>query len=474
MKKVVLPFLLSAPLFSSEVANSFTEIFEKGKGSGEWRTFYVTRDRHGSYGDKQNDTSGLATGGHLKFETAPFYGLNLGFALYSTNALINPKTGDKNIDPSLYGDDKDGYSILGEAYLQYGSPTGNLYKFGRQKLNTPLAGSDDARMLPNLFEAYLFQTKHVPDSTLTLAHVTKFAAGSFSNIYWDLSGNVGANGITGKGFMVLSSGYGLNNDSGKFMNMGHYAVNQDTDGVSVFGLENKSIPNTTIKLWNYHAYDILNATYGQIDHSVKLGDDLSAFISGQMIMESSIGDEIAGTIDSQYYAGKVGLKSKRFVAYGAYSAVPTKNERKADGSIDNIGAIITPWGGIPAYTQGMVTRHQFFADTTAMKLAGTFKFKEDFDLPLSLTGYYIVFDTNDDDNFHQIGGGQHKTNWKTKEAGFDAIYKPSKNVMYRLRYNSPRDFVFVTSDNGTPDDKSDDKAETIHWDELRFIISYKF
>jgi imipenem/basic amino acid-specific outer membrane pore len=460
MKKSILPLLVSAPLFSGEVANNFSEIFEKGKGSGEWRTFYITRDRHGTYGDKQDDTNGLASGGHLKFETAPYYGLNLGFAIYSTNPVINAKTGKKNIDPSLYGDDKDGYSILGEAYLQYGSATGNLYKIGRQKLNTPLAGTDDARMLPNLFEAYLFQTKHIPDSTLVLAHATKFAAGSFSNIYWDLSGNAGANGITGKGYMTLSSGYGLNNDSGKFMNMGHYAVNQDTDGVSILGFENKSIPNTTIKLWNYYASDILNATYGQIDHSMKVGDDLTAFVSGQMIIESSVGDEFAGVIDSQYYAGKIGLKSKRFTAYGAYSAVPTKNEN------GDIGAIITPWGGIPAYTQGMVTRHQFFADTTAAKVAGTIKFKEDFGLPLSLTGYYIVFDTTDEEGKHKIGGGStYKKNWIAKESGFDAIYKPSKNIMYRLRYNAPRDFVFVSVD---------DKTETIHWDELRFIISYKF
>ena len=47
-----------------------------------------------------------------------------------------------------------------------------------------------------------------------------------------------------------------------------------------------------------------------------------------------------------------------------------------DDTVTNGGNVITPWGGMPAYTQGMVTRHQFFANTDAWKVAAVYNLKE--------------------------------------------------------------------------------------------------
>ena len=44
------------------------------------------------------------------------------------------------------------YAFIGQAYLNYKYENTN-FKGGRMRLDTPLAGADDARMLPNLFEA---------------------------------------------------------------------------------------------------------------------------------------------------------------------------------------------------------------------------------------------------------------------------------------------------------------------------------
>ena len=79
--------------------------------------------------------------------------------------------------------------ILVKPILQYkyGNTT---FKAGRQKLDTPLAGPDDARMLPSLFEAYVLSNTDIKDTTLIAAHVTKFAAGTFANGY-DAGGVLG-------------------------------------------------------------------------------------------------------------------------------------------------------------------------------------------------------------------------------------------------------------------------------------------
>ena len=111
---------------------------------------------------------------------------------------------------------------------------------------------------------------------------------------------------------------------------------------------------------------------------------------------------------------------------------------------------ITPWGGMPAFTQGMVTRHMFLAGTKTTKVAATYNFKEH-GLNLSATGYYTSFDMDNNSGF-----GTERT---AAEPGFDVKYYPSavKNLQLRLRGNFPDDF-----------------GNNRDWDEYRFIASYKF
>ncbi|MBD3797473.1 MAG: porin, partial [Campylobacterales bacterium] len=111
-------------------------------------------------------------------------------------------------------------------------------------------------------------------------------------------------------------------------------------------------------------------------------------------------------------------------------------------------------GGMPAYTQGMVTRHQFMAGTKAAKIAGTYNFKE-MGTNLSTTLYYASFDMDENSGY-----GIART---ATEAGFDAIYYPEmvKNLQLRLRGNFPRKFAESASgDTG--------------WNEYRFIVNYNF
>ncbi|CAA6802517.1 MAG: FIG01144323: hypothetical protein [uncultured Sulfurovum sp.] len=431
--------MVAIALLSSDVvaADNFGEAFEEGKVSGQLRTFYIDRSYDGT---TVNNRNSLATGGNLGFETAAVRGLSAGIKFYSTNAIdihAGPMS-TRNDDPSLFGDGFASYSMLGEAYFNFKGENTNV-KIGRQKLDTPLAGSDDARMLPNLFEAAVVSNTGLEDTTLIGAHVTRESVGTFGNVY------------TTAGELSLQSGYGLGYKSGtngNFSDVGAIALGAtgaDTLGATVGAVIYKGIDGLTLQAWDYYVHDILNAVYLQGDYGFGLGS-LKMKVSGQAISQSEVGDKLAEEVDSKYVAAKLGTSIGDLSAYAAYSTTGSNN-----GSLSN-GGIITPWGGIPAFTQGMVTRHMFFADTDTTKVAGTYNFK-DLGADVKATAYYTSFDIGAKNSYKN---GQA---WTAKESGFDIQYNPAniKNLNLRVRANYPTDF-----------------APGLDWSEYRLIANYNF
>ncbi|MBU1883160.1 OprD family porin [bacterium] len=424
-------------------AEDLSSMFSEGKTSGQIRMFSIDRKYQGSAGTTTHRNA-TALGGNVKFETADYKGLSFGTAFYTTNRIASSPTRDA----TLFGTNSEGYSILGEAYLQYKN-SNTTFKGGRQKLDTPLAGSDDARMLPNLFEAYLLINTDIPNTTLIAGHVTKFAQGTFGRAY---SASSAANQL-----LSVTSGYSYSdpqNQVGDFVNMGTYAINQKTDGVSVASATYAPNKNIKVQLWDYYAYDILNAVYGQADASwtCLLTDKVHPFFSAQFIQENEVGKKYVGNVDGMYWGAKFGAKVENLTAYIAYSQTGANSSAEASTGLAN--AIITPWGGMPAFTQGMVTRHQFLAGTKAGKVAATYNFK-DLGANVSATAYYTSFDMD-----KNSGYGIART---ATEPGFDIIYNPEvvKNLQLRLRGNFPRKFA----ESGSGD---------TGWDEYRLIANYNF
>ncbi len=442
MKRYIALSAATLGLLSSvniQAADDLGSMFSEGKASGEIRAFYINRDDN----TKTDNQIATAIGGNLKFETAEYKGLSAGVAFYTTNRIL--KGLEKDVigpNTTLLKNDATSYSILGEAYVQYNAKelgTNTTLKIGRQKLNTPLAGADDARMLPSLFEAYLLVNNDIANTTLIAAHVTKFAPGSFANAYD--GGIVGATA----GYTYVAGNTALY--QGEFTNMGTWSVGQATDGVSIVSASYKK-ENIKAQIWDYYAYDILNAIYADasISWTCILNENVKPFAAVQVIKEDSIGDEFAGNIDSTFWGVKVGAKAGAFSAYAAYS-----KQSDADSSATALAnSTITPWGGMPAFTQGMVTRHMFLSGTKATKVAASYNFK-DMGANVSATAYYAQF--NMDAN---SGYGAQRT---AKEPGFDIQYYPAsvENLQLRLRGNFPNEF-----------------GDNRDWDEYRFIASYKF
>lgn len=440
MKNISLSLLTISLLSSSAIAvDNLEDAFKEGKTSGQIRSFYIDRDRSGVIGDTHTDRNALAIGGHLKFETADINGFSLGTAFYSTNGLfgVNGASDDKR-NATLFGEGKEAYSLLGEAYLQYKSGK-TAAKIGRQKLNTPFLGTDDARMLPNLSEALVVRNSDVANTKLFAGHVTKMAYGTFSNAYGQTNNQ-----------LALQSGYGLNNTSNEFKNIGNLTANgKDTAGVSIVSATYTGVPGLKLQAWDYMAHDILNTVYLQGDYGFDAGS-VKMKVSAQGISQSDMGDKLLGSIDSKYVAAKLGASTGALSGYVAYSTTGSNNDTHANSTH---GGIIAAWGGIPAFTQGMVTRHMFFADTDTTKVAATYNFKNT-GADVKATAYHASFDVGSKATVGTANGG-----YTAKESGFDIQYNPAgvKNLNLRLRANYPTDFV-----------------PGLDWSEYRLIANYNF
>ena len=447
MKKNLVMSLVAVGLLSSaHAADDLSSMFKDGNVSGQIRAFYIDRQFEGTKTLHRNAT---ALGGYLKFETADYKGLSFGTAFYTTNEVASSP--DK--DPSLFGKNSDGYSILGEAYVQY-KYDNTTFKGGRQKLDTPLAGSDDARMLPSLFEAYVLTNKDIPNTTLLLAQVTKFAQGSFGRAYY-------ASSLYGPpNLLSATSGYTyqINVDkTGDFLNMGEYAVGKSTDGVTVASATYAPSRNFKAQVWDYYAYDILNAVYGEanVGWNCLLTDKIKPSLSAQVIKENAVGNRYAGDVNSLFAAAKFNVAVGDASAYIAYSEQSKDDSSAVPSGLSALNkATITPWGGMPAYTQGMVTRHQFMAGTKATKVAASYDFKN-LGTNVVASAFYTSFDMD-----KNSGYGIART---ATEPGFDIAYKPAvvKNLELKLRGNFPRNFYETATG-------------PLGWDEYRVIANYNF
>ena len=135
-----------------DTVEKFKHMFSDGKVTGQVRMMYAGYDKKES-GEK--DTYATAIGGGLKYELASLYGFNGGIAFRTSQdlAFATGKQSDGEQNDEL-SSSKGNYTDMSEAYINYKYEDFN-FRAGRQVLDTPLADSDDVRMVPNTFEAYV-------------------------------------------------------------------------------------------------------------------------------------------------------------------------------------------------------------------------------------------------------------------------------------------------------------------------------
>ncbi|NWF66542.1 MAG: outer membrane porin, OprD family, partial [Campylobacterales bacterium] len=236
---------------------------------------------------------------------------------YTTNGLGLNEDDGREVNSLMFNPDGDSFSLLGQAYVSY-KIANTQFKVGRQQIDTPLAGSDDIRMIPNLFEAYLLVNTDVKDTTLIAAHVTKMSGMP------DSSAN-------GSKFESMSDAAGL----------GGIVGNESVTAVAAIYA---GIPNTTIQVWDYYANEMLNAIYADIVYENKATEDLTLTLAGQYYTYKEQGKvkDAGAKVNYNVMGAKIALASEKSgltgtVAYNQVSDDPTSTP------------VFGAWGGYPEY-----------------------------------------------------------------------------------------------------------------------------
>ena len=150
------------------VVDSAKKMFQEAKVSGDIRSIYSSFQN-----DNDTDAYATAVGMQLQYELAKYKGFNAG-VVFTTAHDVNLASGNRDEgkrNEALSGA-KGSYTELTQAYINYEFQGLNL-RVGRQLIDTPLADSDDTRITPNTFEAYV-ATYEIDGFSLMAGHLNSW------------------------------------------------------------------------------------------------------------------------------------------------------------------------------------------------------------------------------------------------------------------------------------------------------------
>jgi len=291
MKKIITLSLISFNLLASQTITSNVEdMFKNGSLTGEIRTL------HSSYtNDNSENSYATAIGGSLNFELANYNGFSGGVE-FRTSQDINLLTGEGDKFNDELSSVNGNYNQLTQAYVSYEYENLKL-RVGRQLLDTPLADSDDIRMISNSFEAY----------------IATYKLNGFSFV----AGNVQRWQGTDAG---LDDGW----------------VKTTKDGVNLGAVlyENDSVE---VNFWYYNVTTVANAIYTDVSTTLELTKELSLDLGLQYLDESELDNS---GVEATIYGLSTGLNYNDFSFSLAYNH-SIKADKKSSFSGFGGGALYT-------------------------------------------------------------------------------------------------------------------------------------
>jgi len=221
-------------------ADGIADAFTNAKVEGQLRVGAIQiKDE---VGEKR---STLALGNNLGIKTAPISGVRLAATFYSTYALFGEDEEGMFLDSN-----RDGYSILGEAYVE-ATVGKTMLKIGRQIVDTPYADSDDVGMVPNTFEGVTLVNQDISDTTLVLAALDKWA-GVDANVPEKFKE------MQGSGDAVLTAGIIYEGIDNTTLQAWHYRLDEANFNYFEAGYENEQFNMAT----QYTDQDNKNRAFG--------------------------------------------------------------------------------------------------------------------------------------------------------------------------------------------------------------------
>lgn len=325
-----------------------------GSLSGMARFYYIFTPSYVKSGREDDyKVDGSAIGGHVKYTSPQFENFGVSSALYYVRDTKLNDTNDPNTMVSagrFFTKDYSDKAVLGELNLFYKEKDHQLIA-GRQRIDSPLT-SAIITFMPNMFEALYYTNSQFDNVEFSLLHIDKMAYGTRAPVEFGLIGE------TTKTAGATQSALEIR---GEFLPIEQQVLantSAHTRGVSGFSLTNNSLKNTTIRVWDFYAYDIINMLY--IDSMYKKSDGFLPYsIGAQYLNVRSVGDNLASSWLDASSATMVGLKfAFDYENISAYIAYNHSGNAK----------VLNPFGGDPAYTSSYFSRNGYRANVDAYKI----------------------------------------------------------------------------------------------------------
>jgi hypothetical protein len=287
-------------LFPLAIMAQETEDEKKhGKFSGQVRSYYMNTFNKGSL----KDFNALAIGAKLKYEYALNDNFNFGIGAYnSTNLGIQDltipdhETGklsryEEGLFDRLNLGNKSIF-ILGELYVDYNIDQ-HAFSLGRMKIKSPLVNPQDGRMIPSLYQGFLYQYGSEKKDHFKVGIFNAVAPRSTGEFY-SIGESIGTYG-TGRDWEG---------------NPAAYADNTESDFLFISNADFKLTDQVSIEAWNYFIDNVSNSLY------IKPKIDITSQVKLEMewLHQNKIG-EGGNAVDSLRYfrsntSDVLGLKVK--------------------------------------------------------------------------------------------------------------------------------------------------------------------
>src|SRR5688572_22860984 len=350
------------------------------------RSYYFDRDK---FDDTQSEA--WALGGSIGLKTGYFRDR---FAFGATGYTSQRLEGDEDKDGTLLlQPGQEGYTVLGEAYVEALLWKGARFTAGRRGFDTPYLNRNDVRMTPNTFSAAVLQG----------------IAGGGDRPEWRY------------GFGYFDEIKERNSE--EFVSMSEDAGAPDgvDEGVWAGGVNYTSGP-FSIGAIDYWSDDIINIFYTEAKYTHALNDKVKLNFGAQYTDQQSVGAKLLTGAD--FDASQWGVKAE--LAWGG-ALFTTAYTSTGDG-----GSTQNPWSGYPGYTSVQVNEYHRTGEDAWMLRAG-YNFKS---VP-GLGVYGLCVDGSDPEGATLYSEDECDVNvqWNVKEG-------PLEGLMLRLRYadierNSP-------------------------------------
>jgi hypothetical protein len=370
------------------------------------RTFYFDRSDFAG-AEKQ----AWAIGGWAGLKTGYFLDhIAFGATLFTTNPIYAP---DDREGTTLLEEGQNGFTVLGEWYVDIKIIDGLNINVGAKGYDTPFINRNDNRMLPNTFEAVVLQGRTELGSSSD-APVTPDGMGLSKD------GKEVAVPSPSPASEVAAIKYGLGyfdkikeRNENQFVSMAKDAGADVNRGVWAAGaLYEKG--KFSIGAIDYFSEDIINIAYGETKLEVPFVGDSRLKLAGQYTDQGSVGDNL---LQGHSFSGhQIGLKADLPVGKALFTAGFTHAWGNAN--------LQNPWSGYPGYTSVQVQDFNRAGESAFLLRAGY-----DFPWVNGLSAYGLaVFGTDPDS----------ATQFRQNEFDSNLQWAPTKGVVkglsVRLRY----------------------------------------